>query len=205
MFAAVLITAVVAVPVLDERGSSSRRPTASWLMITLATFALGDRRPGRDPARQRRSSGLRLFFVYAAAPRRHGRRGRPRCTRSSRSSRRSSARRRCSAAAAIYGATTKRNLNSIGGVPVHGHDRDPRRVDREHLPGQLATRLGDRAHRRRHLHGLHRVRRPEDQLRRLRRRPSGRWRRRRSSGRLHLYVDFINIFLFLLRLFGSRR
>ena len=52
--------------------------------------------------------------------------------------------------------------------------------------------------------GPHRVRRPADLARRLRgvRRVDGEGA---VIGALHLYLDFINLFLFLLRLFGSRR
>src|SRR3954447_4489343 len=65
MFAAVLITAVVAVPVVQNE-SFLNWAYRSWLFITLATFALGI---GVQLAIPRVTPlvGLGLFFVYAAA------------------------------------------------------------------------------------------------------------------------------------------
>jgi len=201
MFAGVLITAVVAIPVL---GSETFLNWAyrSWLFITLATFALGI---GVQLAIPRVSAlvGLLLFFLYAAAL------GVTVGVVSSLYEVESVVTSFLGASAmfggaAIYGATTKRNLNSIGGFLFMG------------MIGILVASLvnfwlgssqfgfivavigviiftvytaydvqkisyGDYAA------------------------ALGSMEKASIFGAVHLYVDFINIFLFLLRIFGSRR
>ena len=200
MMAAVLITAVVAIPVL---GSESFLNWAyrSWLFITLATFALGIGVQMAIP-RVQPLVGLLLFFVYAAAL------GVTVGLVSSLYEVQSVVTSFLGASAmfggaAIYGATTKRNLNSIGGFLFMG------------MIGILVASLvnwwlgssqfgfiiavigviiftvytaydvqkisyGDYAA----VLGMEKA---------------------SIFGAVHLYVDFINIFLFLLRIFGSRR
>ena len=200
MMAAVLITAVVAIPVL---GSESFLNWAyrSWLFITLATFALGIGVQMAIP-RVQPLVGLLLFFVYAAAL------GVTVGVVSSLYEVQSVVTSFLGASAmfggaASYGATTKRNLNSIGGFLFMG------------MIGILVASLvnwwlgssqfgfiiavigviiftvytaydvqkisyGDYAS----MMGMEKA---------------------SIFGAVHLYVDFINIFLFLLRIFGSRR
>ena len=85
----------VAVPVVGSQ-SFLRTAYEYWLMITLATFALGI---GVQVAIPKVSAlvGLMLFFVRARLRSASRSASCRRCTPSSRSSRRSSARRRCSA------------------------------------------------------------------------------------------------------------
>ena len=201
MFAAVLITAVVAVPVVQNE-SFLNWAYRSWLFITLATFALGIGVQMAIP-RVQPLVGLLLFFVYAAAL------GVTVGVVSSLYTVQSVVTSFLGAsamfgAAAIYGATTKRNLNSVGGFLFMG------------MIGILVASLvnwwlgssqfgfiiavigviiftvytaydvqkisyGDYAA------------------------ALGSMEKASIFGAVHLYVDFINIFLFLLRIFGSRR
>jgi FtsH-binding integral membrane protein len=201
MFAAVLITAVVAVPVVQNE-SFLNWAYRSWLFITLATFALGIGVQLAIP-RVTPLAGLGLFFVYAAAL------GVTVGVVSSLYTVESVITSFFGASAmfggaAIYGATTKRSLNSIGGFLFMG------------MIGILVASLvnfwlgssaigfvialigvviftiytaydvqkisyGDYAA------------------------ALGSMEKASIFGAVHLYVDFINIFLFLLRIFGSRR
>ena len=106
-------------------------------------------------------------------------------------------------AAAIYGAVTKRSLASIGGILFMG------------LIGLLVAMVlniflksselvvAHLARRRRALHGPDRLRRPAHPVGRPRR-ATGSIEKAAVIGALQLYLDFINLFLFLLRLFGGR-
>ena len=201
MFAGVLITAIVSVAVLANP-QFINTVARSWLLITLATFALGI---GVQVAIPKVSAlvGLLLFFVYAAAL------GVTVGVIVSLYEVQSVVTSFLGASAmfggaAIYGATTKRNLNSIGGFLFMG------------MIGLLVASLanfwlgsspfgwaialvgviiftvytaydvqkisyGDYAA------------------------ALGSMEKASVLGAVHLYVDFINIFLFLLRLFGNRR
>ena len=201
MFAAVLLTAIIAVPVVLSE-SFVETAMRYWLLITLATFAFGI---GVQVAIPKVSAiaGLALFFLYAMAL------GVVVGVISSLYTVQSVVTSFFGAAAmfggaAIYGATTKRNLNSIGGFLFMG------------MIGLLVASLvnfwlgsspfgwaialigviiftvytaydvqkisyGDYAA------------------------ALGSMEKASVFGAVHLYVDFINIFLFLLRLFGSRR
>jgi len=201
MFAAVLITAVVAVPVVTNEAFLAWA-YRSWLLITILTFGLGI---GVQLAIPRVTPlvGLGLFFVYAAAL------GVTVGVVSSLYTVESVITSFFGASAmfggaAIYGATTKRSLNSIGGFLFMG------------MIGILVASLvnfwlgssaigfvialigvviftiytaydvqkisyGDYAA------------------------ALGSMEKASIFGAVHLYVDFINIFLFLLRIFGSRR
>jgi len=201
MFAAVLLTAIIAVPVVLSE-SFVETAMRYWLLITLGTFAFGI---GVQVAIPKVSAiaGLALFFLYAMAL------GVVVGVISSLYTVQSVVTSFFGAAAmfggaAIYGATTKRNLNSIGGFLFMG------------MIGLLVASLvnfwlgsspfgwaialigviiftvytaydvqkisyGDYAA------------------------ALGSMEKASVFGAVHLYVDFINIFLFLLRLFGSRR
>ena len=201
MFAGVLITAVVAVPIVGNE-SFLRMAWQNWLLITLATFALGI---GVQVAIPKVSAlvGLLLFFVYAAAL------GVTVGVITSLYEVQSVITSFLGASAmfggaAIYGATTKRNLNSIGGFLFMGMigllvaslvnfwlGSSPfgwaialigviiftvyTAYDVQKISyGDYAAMLGSTE-------------------------------KASVFGAVHLYVDFINIFLFLLRLFGNRR
>ena len=86
-------------------------------------------------------------------------------------------------AAAVFGAVTKREPVQPGRDPVHGPDRDHRRVGHQHLPELRRAELGDLDPRRGAVHGAHRVRRPADHPRRLRGDDRARWSGPRSSRR----------------------
>jgi uncharacterized protein len=201
MFAAVLITAVVAVPVVLNE-SFLNWALQRWLLITIVTFGVGI---GVQLAIPRVTPlvGLGLFFVYAAAL------GVTVGVVSSFYTVQSVVTSFFGAsamfgAAAIYGATTKRNLNSIGGFLFMGMigilvasivnfwlGSSPigfvialigvviftvyTAYDVQKISyGDYAAALGS-------------------------------MEKASIFGAVHLYVDFINIFLFLLRIFGSRR
>jgi uncharacterized protein len=201
MFAGVLLTAIVSVFVMGNEAFINT-VARSWLLITLATFGLGI---GVQVAIPKVSAlvGLLLFFVYAAAlgvtvgvivslytvesvitsffgaSAMFG-------------------------AAAIYGATTKRNLNSIGGYLFMG------------MIGVLVASLVNLWLGSSPLgwaialigvivftvYTAYDVQKISygDYAAML-----GSTEKASVFGAVHLYVDFINIFLFLLRLFGNRR
>ena len=201
MFAGVLITAVVAVPVV---GSPSFLRTAYeyWLLITLATFALGI---GVQVAIPKVSAlvGLMLFFVYAAAL------GVTVGVVSSLYTVESVITSFFGAAAmfggaAIYGATTKRNLNSIGGFLFMGMIgllvASVVNVFLGSSPfGWAIALIGVIIFTVYTAYDVQKIS-YGDYAAML-----GSMEKASVFGAVHLYVDFINIFLFLLRLFGSRR
>ncbi|HET9346853.1 MAG TPA: Bax inhibitor-1/YccA family protein [Candidatus Limnocylindrales bacterium] len=201
MFAAVLVTAVVAVPVV---GSESFLRTAYeyWLMITLATFALGI---GVQVAIPKVSAmvGLLLFFIYAAAL------GVTVGVVSSLYTVESVITSFFGAAAmfggaAIYGATTKRNLNSIGGFLFMGMIgllvASVVNIFLGSSPfGWAIALIGVIVFTVYTAYDVQKISYGDYAA------ALGSMEKASVFGAVHLYVDFINIFLFLLRLFGSRR
>jgi uncharacterized protein len=201
MFAAVLVTAVVAVPVL---GSESFLNWAyrSWLIITLATFALGI---GVQMAIPRVAPlvGLLLFFVYAAAL------GVTVGVVSSLYTIESVVTSFFGASAmfggaAIYGATTKRNLNSIGGFLFMGMIgilvASVVNVFLGSSPfGWAIALIGVIIFTVYTAYDVQKISYGDYAA------ALGSMEKASILGAVHLYVDFINIFLFLLRLFGNRR
>ena len=182
-----LLTAAVAFAVQSSQTLTTFAGWAyrSWLLIGRSASSRSAIGVQRRSAGSRRRSALGLFFVYAAslgvtvgADRQllHGRVGRHVVLRRVGDVRRGGDLRRDDEA---------RSLGEHRRVPVHGPDRDPRRVARElRSCSSSGDRLGDR----RSIGVViftasDRVRRPEDQLRRLRGGARARWRRRRSSGR----------------------
>ena len=201
MFAAVLVTAIVAVPVVTSE-AFLQTAYRYWLMITLATFGLGI---GVQIAIPKVSAlvGLLLFFVYAAAL------GVTVGVVSSLYTVESVITSFFGASAmfggaAIYGATTKRNLNSIGGFLFMG------------MIGLLVASLVNIVLGSSPLgwaialigviiftvYTAYDVQKISygDYAAAL-----GSVEKASVFGAVHLYVDFINIFLFMLRLFGNRR
>ena len=70
-----------------------------------------------------------------------------------------------------------------GRLPDDGHHRAPCRDAPEYLPEERRAQPAHLDRRHRHLHGPHGLRRPAHPVRATSRLASGRWRRRRSSGR----------------------
>jgi uncharacterized protein len=201
MFAAVLVTAVVAVPVL---GSESFLSWAyqSWLVITLATFALGIGVQMAIP-RVAPLAGLLLFFAYAAAL------GVTVGVVSSLYTIESVITSFFGASAmfggaAIYGATTKRNLNSIGSFLFMGMIgilvASVVNVFLSSSPfGWFIALIGVIIFTVYTAYDVQKISYGDYAA------SLGSMEKASILGAVHLYVDFINIFLFLLRLFGSRR
>ena len=145
-----------------------------------------------------------LFFVYAATL---GPDGRARSSRLYTGASVTTAFLSASAmfgAAAIYGATTKRSLAALGGDPVHGPDRAARR-DRSSTSSSAARPVGWVIS----LVGVvvftaltaYDVQRIQNGTAAS----LGSVEKASVIGALPLYLDFINLFLFLLRLTGGRR
>lgn len=201
MFAAVLITAVVAVPVL---GSESFLQTAyrNWLLITLGTFALGIGVQVAIP-KVTPMVGLLLFFVYAAAL------GVTVGVVSSLYTVESVVTSFFGASAmfggaAIYGAVTKRNLNSIGGFLFMGMigilvASLVNFVLGSSAIGWVIALIGVVIFTLYTAYDVQRISYGDYAV------ALGSTEKASIFGAVHLYVDFINIFLFLLRIFGSRR
>jgi uncharacterized protein len=201
MFAAVLITAVVAVPVLANEAFLATA-YRYWLMITLATFAVGI---GVQVAIPRVSPlvGLLLFFAYAAAL------GVTVGVVSSLYTVQSVVTSFLGAsamfgAAAIYGATTKRNLNSIGGFLFMGMIgilvASIVNIFLGSSPiGWVIALIGVIIFTVYTAYDVQKISYGDYAA------ALGSMEKASIFGAVHLYVDFINIFLFLLRLFGSRR
>jgi len=201
MFAAVLVTAVVAVPVV---GSEAFLNFAyqRWFIITIATFALGI---GVQLAIPKTSAlvGLLLFFVYAAAL------GVTVGVVSSLYTVESVITSFFGAAAmfggaAIYGATTKRNLNSIGGFLFMGMIgvlvASVVNVFLGSSPlGWAIALIGVIVFTVYTAYDVQKISYGDYAA------ALGSMEKASVFGAVHLYVDFINIFLFLLRIFGSRR
>ena len=105
-----------------------------------------------------------------------------------------------------FTATPRTAICRLGLVPVHGPDRHHHRDAGEPLPGLLGAAVRHLGDRRLGLCWAHRLRHPADQGDVLRRRRRyGRRPARRLMGALRLYLDFINLFMMLLQLFGDRR
>jgi uncharacterized protein len=201
MFAAVLITAVVAVPVLTNE-AFLETAYRYWLMITLATFAVGI---GVQVAIPRVSPlvGLLLFFLYAAAL------GVTVGVVSSLYTVQSVVTSFLGAsamfgAAAIYGATTKRNLNSIGGFLFMGMIgilvASIVNIFLGSSPiGWVIALIGVIIFTVYTAYDVQKISYGDYAA------ALGSMEKASIFGAVHLYVDFINIFLFLLRIFGSRR
>ena len=201
MFAAVLVTAVVAVPVIGNEAFLNFA-YQRWLLITLATFALGI---GVQVAIPKVSAlvGLLLFFVYAAAL------GVTVGVISSLYTVESVITSFFGAAAmfggaAIYGATTKRNLNSIGGFLFMGMIgilvASVVNIFLGSSPiGWAIALIGVIIFTVYTAYDVQKIS-YGDYAAML-----GSTEKASVFGAVHLYVDFINIFLFLLRLFGNRR
>jgi len=201
MFAAVLVTAVVAVPVV---GSEAFLNFAyqRWFIITIATFALGI---GVQLAIPKVSAllGLLLFFIYAAAL------GVTVGVVSSLYTVESVITSFFGAAAmfggaAIYGATTKRNLNSIGGFLFMGMIgvlvASVVNVFLGSSPlGWAIALIGVIVFTVYTAYDVQKISYGDYAA------ALGSMEKAAVFGAVHLYVDFINIFLFLLRIFGSRR
>jgi FtsH-binding integral membrane protein len=201
MFAGVALTAIVAVPVLANEAFLATA-YRYWLWITLATFGLGI---GVQLAIPRVSAlvGLLLFFVYAAAL------GVTVGVISSLYTVQSVVTSFVGAsamfgAAAIYGYTTKRNLNSIGGFLFMGMIgilvASVVNVFLGSSPiGWLIALIGVVIFT---IYTAYDVQKISygDYAALL-----GSMEKASIFGAVHLYIDFINIFLFLLRIFGSRR
>jgi uncharacterized protein len=201
MFAGVLITAVVAVPVVGSK-SFLNAAYESWLLITLATFALGI---GVQVAIPKVSAlvGLLLFFVYAAAL------GVTVGVVSSLYTVQSVVTSFFGAAAmfggaAIYGATTKRNLNSIGGFLFMGMIGLVVASLVNFWLGSSAigwaiALIGVIIFTVYTAYDVQKISYGDYAA------ALGSVEKASVFGAVHLYVDFINIFLFMLRLFGNRR
>jgi hypothetical protein len=201
MFAAVLITAIVAVPVITNEAFLATA-YRYWLMITLATFAVGI---GVQVAIPRVSPlvGLLLFFAYAAAL------GVTVGVVSSLYTVQSVVTSFLGAsamfgAAAIYGATTKRNLNSIGGFLFMGMIgilvASIVNIFLGSSPiGWFIALIGVIIFTVYTAYDVQKISYGDYAA------ALGSMEKASIFGAVHLYVDFINIFLFLLRLFGSRR
>jgi uncharacterized protein len=201
MFAAVLITAIIAVPVVL---SESFLETAMryWLLITLGTFAFGI---GVQLAIPRVSAivGLALFFLYAMSL------GVVVGVVSSLYTVQSVVTSFFGAAAmfggaAIYGATTKRNLNSIGGFLFMGMIgllvASVVNIWLGSSPlGWAIALIGVIVFTVYTAYDVQKISYGDYAA------ALGSMEKASVFGAVHLYVDFINIFLFLLRLFGNRR
>jgi FtsH-binding integral membrane protein len=201
MFAAVLITAIIAVPVVL---SESFLETAMryWLLITLGTFAFGI---GVQLAIPRVSAivGLALFFLYAMSL------GVVVGVVSSLYTVQSVVTSFFGAAAmfggaAIYGATTKRNLNSIGGFLFMGMIgllvASVVNIWLGSSPlGWAIALIGVIVFTVYTAYDVQKISYGDYAA------ALGSMEKASVFGAVHLYVDFINIFLFLLRIFGSRR
>jgi uncharacterized protein len=201
MFAGVLLTAVVSVWVLANP-AFIETVARYWLMVTLLTFGLGI---GVQMAIPRVSAlaGLLGFFAYAAAL------GVTVGVIVSLYTIESVVTSFVGAsamfgAAAIYGATTKRNLNSIGAFLFMGMVgilvASVVNLFLGSSPlGWFIALIGVVIFTIYTAYDVQKI-------------SYGDWAAALGSvekasvlGAVHLYVDFINIFLFLLRLFGSRR
>ena len=201
MFAAVLVTAVVAVPVIGNEAFLNFA-YQRWFIITIATFALGI---GVQLAIPKTSAliGLLLFFVYAAAL------GVTVGVISSLYTVESVITSFFGAAAmfggaAIYGATTKRNLNSIGGFLFMGMIgilvASVINVFLGSSPiGWVIALIGVIVFTVYTAYDVQKISYGDYAA------SLGSMEKASVFGAVHLYVDFINIFLFLLRIFGSRR
>jgi hypothetical protein len=201
MFAAVLVTAVVAVPVVGNEAFLNFAKQR-WFIITIATFALGI---GVQLAIPKTSAlvGLLLFFVYAAAL------GITVGVVSSLYTVESVITSFFGAAAmfggaAIYGATTKRNLNSIGGFLFMGMIgvlvASVVNVFLGSSPlGWAIALIGVIVFTVYTAYDVQKISYGDYAA------ALGSMEKASVFGAVHLYVDFINIFLFLLRIFGSRR
>jgi FtsH-binding integral membrane protein len=201
MFAAVLITAVVAIPVVANEAFLATA-YRYWLMITLATFGLGI---GVQIAIPKVSPlvGLGLFFVYAAAL------GVTVGVVSSLYTVQSVVTSFLGAsamfgAAAIYGATTRRNLNSIGGFLFMGMIgilvASVVNIFLGSSPiGWVIALIGVVIFTVYTAYDVQKISYGDYAA------ALGSMEKASIFGAVHLYVDFINIFLFLLRLFGNRR
>ena len=201
MFAAVLVTAVVAVPVIGNEAFLNFA-YQRWFIITIATFALGI---GVQLAIPKTSAliGLLLFFVYAAAL------GVTVGVISSLYTVESVITSFFGAAAmfggaAIYGATTKRNLNSIGGFLFMGMIgilvASVINVFLGSSPiGWVIALIGVVVFTVYTAYDVQKISYGDYAA------TLGSMEKASVFGAVHLYVDFINIFLFLLRIFGSRR
>ena len=107
-------------------------------------------------------------------------------------------------AAAIYGARHQALARAVGGMLFMGLIGLLVAMRHQHVPASATwLSLDHLDHRRRDLHRADRVRRPAHPERRARR-ATGSIEKAAVIGALHLYLDFINLFLFLLRLFGGR-
>ena len=200
MFAAVLVTAVVAVPVIGNEAFLNFA-YQRWFIITIATFALGI---GVQVAIPKTSAlvGLLLFFVYAAAL------GVTVGVISSLYTVESVITSFFGAAAmfggaAIYGATTKRNLNSIGGFLFMGMIgilvASVINVFLGSSPiGWVIALIGVVVFTVYTAYDVQKISYGDYAA------ALGSMEKASVFGAVHLYVDFINIFLFLLRIFGSR-
>ena len=201
MFAAVLITAIIAVPVVL---SESFLETAMryWLLITLGTFAFGI---GVQLAIPRVSAivGLALFFLYAMSL------GVVVGVVSSLYTVQSVVTSFFGAAAmfggaAIYGAVTKRSLAGLGGILFMG------------VIGILAASIlniflasdglswiisivGVVIFTALTAYDVQRIQNGDLAIQ------TGSMEKAAVIGALHLYLDFVNLFLFMLRLFGGGR
>ena len=201
MFAAVLVTAVVAVPVIGNEAFLNFA-YQRWFIITIATFALGI---GVQVAIPKVSAlvGLLLFFVYAAAL------GVTVGVISSLYTVESVITSFFGAAAmfggaAIYGATTKRNLNSIGGFLFMGMIgilvASVINVFLGSSPiGWVIALIGVIVFTVYTAYDVQKISYGDYAA------ALGSMEKASVFGAVHLYVDFINIFLFLLRIFGTRR
>ncbi len=98
----------------------------------------------------------------------------------------------------LYGYTTQRDLSRSarswsGAVRAHPSD------DRQHVPQEHGARLRDLGDRRADLRRLDRVGHPADHGECTTSTTTAPWRPQGGDGALTLYLDFINLFLFLLR------
>ena len=201
MFAAVLITAIIAVPVVSSPAFLTT-VRQYWLLITLGTFAYGI---GVQVAIPKVSPivGLSLFFVYAMAL------GVVVGVIASQYKVQSVVTSFFGAAAmfggaAIYGATTKRNLNSIGGFLFMGMIgllvASVVNIWLGSSPfGWAIALIGVIVFTVYTAYDVQKISYGDYAA------ALGSMEKASVFGAVHLYVDFINIFLFLLRLFGSRR
>jgi FtsH-binding integral membrane protein len=109
-------------------------------------------------------------------------------------------------ALSLFGYTTKRDLTAMGSFLIMGVFGIIIAIPDQHLPavvGAVLRRLGDR---RAGLLGPHRLRHAEDQGDVFRGDDGSDVAGRKAiMGALTLYLDFINLFMFLLQFMGNRR
>ena len=152
------------------------------------------------------ATALTLFMVYAGAARPAAVDGVPDLHRAPRSRGCSSSRRHRSAALSLYGYTTQRNLSPIGSFLMMGLIGLIIAMVVNIFLQSTRARLRDLRRRRPDLRRPDRVGHPDRSRKCTTSMDDGTIAGRKAvMGALRLYLDFINLFLFLLRFLGDRR